>query len=183
MPKNILILNGSPRRGGNTDSLVEAFKKGCATAGHSVETFVVTSDPIQGCRACDQCWSKGEACIFDDGLRRLSPMLERADVLVQATPFYYFSYSAQIKAALDKMYPYISPNRKADLKIKECILLLCEGAEEKEDCDGLLQSFDTMCKYLEWKNAGVVIANGVLAKGDIKGHPALGEAEKLAAGL
>lgn len=183
MRKNVLILNGSPRRGGNTDTLADAFAAGCAAGGHAVKTFVASSDPVQGCRGCDQCWSKGEACVFADGLRRLSPLLEWADTLVLATPLYYFGFSAQIKAAIDKTYPYISPARKAEMDIRESVLLVCEGAEEKEDCDGLTHSYAIMCKHLGWKDRGVVIANGVLDKGAIANHPALDEAKSLGAAL
>lgn len=179
MGKKILVVNGSPRRGSNTDALVESFKKGCEKSENSVKVFVPSSDPVQGCRGCDRCWSKGEACIFDDGLRRLSPMFEWADMLMLATPLYYFGFSSQLKAVIDKMYPYISPLRKAEMKIAESVLLVCEGAEETKDCEGLLATYNTMCTHLGWMNRGVVIANGVLGKGEIQGHAALCDAEKI----
>ena len=102
MSKQILILTGSPRPNGNSFLLAEAFKKGAEEAGHTVHRFDTAHVEIDGCRACNQCYQHGKACVFDDDFNLLAPHLEKADVLVLATPLYWFSFPAQLKAALDK---------------------------------------------------------------------------------
>lgn len=184
MGKNILIITGSPRKGGNSDMLADAFARGAKASGHDVSVFASAHDVVAGCKACNACWSKGDACVFPDGFRNLSPLLEKADVLVLASPLYWFGFSAQIKAAVDKFYAYMSPNRKAALKIAEAVLLMtAEGSEDELLLKGSLGTYEGICDYMEWKNRGVITVTDVNAKGEIAGNPALAEAEKLGASL
>lgn len=182
MKKNILVLTGSPRRGGNSDILADHFIKGLESAGHIATRFNAAADPVLGCKACDACWSKGLACVFADGFARLGPLLEKADALALVSPLYWFTFSAQIKAAVDKFYSYMSPRRKTELSIKEGALLMCgEGGEE---CfKGPVETFKGICDYLKWKNRGMIIVPHINAKGDILGNAALRETEKLGAGF
>ena len=120
MSKNILILTGSPRPNGNSFILADAFAKGAEAAGHTVRRFDTAPAEIDGCRACNQCFKHGNACVFDDDFNILAPRLEEADVLVLATPLYWFSFPSQLKAALDKLYSLRVGKRS--LNIRECVL-------------------------------------------------------------
>ena len=122
MGKNILVLTGSPRSNGNSFMLADAFIKGAEEAGHRIQRFDAARKQIDGCRACNQCFKHGKACLFDDDFNSLAPILEEADVLVLATPLYWFSFPTQLKAALDKFYAFMAGGRP--LKIKECALLV-----------------------------------------------------------
>ena len=132
MSKNILVLTGSPRKNGNTDRLAQAFIDGAIEAGHQVQRFDAGRKRINGCTACDACWSKGTACVFTDGFTELEPMLEAADVLVIASPLYWSTFPAQLKAAIDKLYAYVSPACQHPLKIKESALLACGELEGEQ---------------------------------------------------
>ena len=106
--KNILILTGSPRVGGNSDLMADAFQKGAESAGHKVIRYEAGRNAILPCRACESCFSNGKACVWDDRFsNELAPLIEEADVIVLATPLYWFTFPAQLKAAIDKMYSFI----------------------------------------------------------------------------
>ena len=178
MKKNILVITGSPRRRGNSDVMCDHFTRGAQGRGHIVSRFDAAADPVHGCKACDACWSKGTACVFNDGFTRLAPMLEQADAMVLASPLYWFGLSAQLKGAFDKVYSYMSPRRKTALEIKEAALLIC-GEGDPVHFTGAVETYKHICEYLEWKDRGIVVAPHVNKKGDILGNKALNEAEKL----
>lgn len=183
MSKSILVITGSPRKGHNTDTLAEAFVNGAREKGHTVNVFNAAAQEIGGCKACDTCWSKGRACSFQDGFTGLEPLLEQADGLVFATPLYWFGFSAQIKASIDKLYAYNSPNALRKLKIKKSSLLACAGDTGAGVFDGLAHSYDIMMDYLGWEKGGVLLVPGVYAKGDITGNEALQRAEQMGRGF
>lgn len=183
MPKNILVLTGSPRQHGNSEMLADAFCQGARKAGHEVMRFSAAVDAVKPCVACDACWSKGEACVFADGFRKLSPLLEKTDTLVLTSPLYWYTFTAQIKSAIDKMYAYASANSQRKLGIREAVLLMC-AEEGNEECFlGAVESYKRIAGLMEWENRGILTAPGVRNKGDIANHPALKQAEALAASL
>ena len=181
MKKNILVITGSPRKGGNSDLLAEAFAKGAGAKGHSVTLFRAASKKIGGCTACGRCWSKGQACVVTDGFTELEPLLEAADAVVFASPLYWFSFSTQIKAAIDKLNAYDSPKTLRPLKVRESALLVCGAGDDPRIFDGIRASYASMCAYLNWQDAGVVAITGVQEKGDILQSSGLEQAEQLGA--
>ncbi len=179
MSKNVLIITGSPRRGGNSELMADAFIKGARAAGHEVNKFQSAVDLVDGCLACDTCWSKGKPCSFDDGFDTLAPMLEKADVLVLCGPLYWFTLSAQMKAALDKFYAYMRPQAPIKLKIKESMLLMCAEDTEAAAFDGPVATYKSIGNYLGLADRGILLIPGVYDKGDIHKTDALARAEKL----
>ncbi len=175
MPKEILVLSGSPRKGGNTDSLVAAFRKGAEAAGHSVTVRSVGNNQVRGCIACDTCWSKGVPCSVVDGFNDLAPDLERADVLVFATPIYFFGITAQLKAALDKLYSYL--RAPTPLRIGAAALICAAGDTGDSNFAGAVETYKNAIAYLKWRDAGILLVPGVYAKGDVEGSPYLAKAE------
>ena len=133
MKKSILVLTGSPRIGGNSDLLADAFIKGANNAGHEVIKCEVGRKNIQGCKACDTCYSRGRPCSFDDDFNDIAPLIEKADVIVFVTPLYWFTFPAQLKAVIDKMYSFLIGKRNQ--KIKESLLLVCGETETASDFD------------------------------------------------
>lgn len=177
MKKNILVLTGSPRKGGNSDLMADAFIEGAINAGHEVIKFETATKNINGCKACNACFSKGVACSSKDDFNELAPLFEAADVIVFATPLYWYSFPSQIKAAIDKMYSFIVGQKP--LKIKECILLVCGEINNKKVFDGIIKSYELIALDRKWKDRGQLIVPGVNNKGDIKNTDALKEAKKL----
>ena len=100
----ITILNGSPRKE-NTAAMVEAFAEGAKAAGHEVEILHVGKMKIAGCLACEYCHTKGEGkCVQRDDMDQVIPAYQDADMVVYASPIYYFGMSAQLSAAIQRVY-------------------------------------------------------------------------------
>lgn len=175
--KNIVVITGSPRKNGNSDRMANAFIKGAAQNGHQLTKIVADDLHIQGCKACDACYSTGKPCIFEDDFNKIAPALLAADAIVFATPLYWFTFPEQIKAVIDRFYALLRGTTPFKGN-KECALLVC-GADEKENFDGIVKTYEIMADYLGWTNRGVVIAPEVSEKGAIEGSAALTEAKEL----
>ncbi len=183
MPKNILVITGSPRKDGNSELMADAFIRGSRSNGHEVTKFRAASKKIGGCRACNTCWSKGRACTFQDGFTQLEPLLEKADSIVFASPLYWFSLSAQIKAAIDRMNAYDAENCKKPLKIKESILLVCGANEGMDIFKGVIETYKSIANYMNWENAGIVAVPKVGTQKEVLKTDAVHTAEQLGKSL
>ncbi|QDR78942.1 flavodoxin family protein [Sporomusa termitida] len=181
MGKNILVLTGSPRQGGNSDMLADAFIKGARAGGHTVAKFATAAKKIGGCRACEACWSKNTACSIQDDFAELEPLLESAATLVLASPLYWFGVSSHLKAAIDKFYAYTRPGCKRPLKIKESLLLICGADEGLGVFTGAIETYKGIVDYMKWQDKGILAVPSVSAKGAIVHTEALKQAEKLGA--
>ena len=179
MSKNVLIIAGSARKGGNTELLAEAFIRGAKAAGHEVNKFQAAVDTVDGCLACDTCWSKNKPCSFDDGFDKLAPMLEKADVLVLCGPLYFYTLSSQLKAAIDKFYSYMVPQSPVKLKFKESLLLMCAEDTTPTAFDAAAATYKAIGAYLNLTDRGMLLIPGVFEKGAIHNTDALARAEKL----
>ena len=177
MPKNILVLTGSPRKGGNSDKLADAFIAGAQQAGHTIVKYATAEKRIRGCIDCKTCFSKGFACSIPDDFNELAPLVEQADVIVFATPLYWFSFPAQLKAAIDKFFSFFIGKRT--LKIKECLLLVCGGDKDESNYEGIVTSYKLIARFLSWKDRGIVIVPGLHDTDDILKTDGLKRAEAL----
>lgn len=164
--RKILIITGSPRAGGNTDMLAAAFAEGAEGGGNLVKTFHAGRKHIEGCRVCDTCFSTGKACTFDDDFNELAQLLEWADGLVLATPLYWYTFTAQIKAALDKFYAFMNSGGRGLNNIRDLYLIAC-AADGEEAFEGLIKSYESIVGYLKCDDAGKLIVPGVYEKGDV----------------
>lgn len=179
MGKEILILTGSPRHGGNSDLLAAAFQKGAEAAGHSVTQFATASKKFYPCLACDTCWSQGRPCSIKDDFNGLANLLEAADLIVFATPLYWFTFPSNLKAVIDKFYAYESSSSPVSLHGKDCALLLVGGAEDVSDFDAAVGVYQNIAHYLQWQDQGVLLATGVNDKGEITKTSFLAQAEEM----
>ena len=104
MSKNVLIISSSPRKGGNSETLAASFAKGAEEAGHKVETIYLREKKYGFCKGCLACLKLGH-CVIDDDAVEIAARMHDADVLVFATPVYYYSVSGQLKTMLDRANP------------------------------------------------------------------------------
>lgn len=102
--KNVLIISSSPRKNGNSERLCQEFMKGAQEAGHQVELVCLRDLDIGYCRACYACSDSGRCCL-DDDMNELAQKVLKADVLVLATPVYFYSMSGQLKVFIDRLVP------------------------------------------------------------------------------
>lgn len=179
MKKNVLVLTGSPRKNGNSDRMAEAFIEGARSAGHQVVKFEAGHKKIGGCTACDHCFTKETACVFSDGFTELEPLLEAADVIVFATPLYWSSMPAQLKAAMDKLYAYVSEACSRPLKIRESAFLVCGECEGMQIFDGIIETYRGIADYMKWEEKGIIAVPEVHRIGDIEKTDGLERSTKL----
>lgn len=111
--KKVLILSASPRKGGNSDLLCDAFAQGAREAGHEVEKIYVQDQKIGSCMACYGCRSKG-VCVQKDDMASILDKLVAADVIVLATPVYFYAMDGQLKTLIDRTLPRYTEIRGKD---------------------------------------------------------------------
>jgi len=179
MSKNIVLLSGSPRKGGNTDKLVDAFIAGAESAGKSVTLFRTADMKIGGCLGCSHCFEEKGVCVLKDDMPKILDALREADALVLASPVYYFSVSAQLKLAIDRTYALLS----VGTPIKRTALLLTCGDTSEEAAEGAVVTYNQIRTYSKWEDAGIIIATGLDAKDDIVGREELEKAKELGRGI
>ena len=114
MSKKVLILSGSPRKGGNSDILCDEFMRGALEAGNTVEKIRVAEKKIGYCSACYYCVQSGGVCARKDDMAEILQKLIDADVIVLSSPVYFYSIDAQLKAVIDR-----SVARWTEIKNKE----------------------------------------------------------------
>jgi NAD(P)H-dependent FMN reductase len=172
---NILILSGSPRKGGNTELLVEAFVKG-ASQKHHVEVVSVRDYKVNPCVGCNVCFkSKDNTCVQKDDMTIIYEKMAHADMLVIASPVYFYGLSAQLKTVIDRCH---NPIRDT-FPIKKMVLLLVGAASLPELFDSILAQYQLCLNFFKLEDAGRVLVRGVKDKGDIRNTAALNEAFEL----
>ena len=149
---NILILQGSPRANGNTVWMAEEYRKAAEAAGHKVTLVDVAHKKIAGCLACEYCHGKGNgACVQKDDMQEIYPLLAEAEVLVFATPIYYFTMSAQIQAPIQRIYNMNKPG-----KLKKTALLV--SSYSPSVYDGTIGEYSGIIGYWGVDDTGIVTA-------------------------
>ena len=173
----ILVMTASPRKGGNSDLLADAYIKGAEAAGNEVTKFECGRKTIKPCVACNSCYSQEGACVFRDDFNELAPLLEHSDMIVFATPLYWFSFPAQIKAGIDKMHALLAGGRTC--AIRKSLLIVCGECEDPSDFEGLIHTYRSIAHFLNWEDAGVLTVPAVSEKGDVLKTGFLETAERM----
>lgn len=172
MNKNILIVSSSSRKGGNSETLAAAFAKGAQEAGNKVETVYLREKEINFCRGCLACLKLGH-CVVKDGASEIVKKMHDADVLVFATPVYYYSVSGQLKTMLDRANPLFD----SDYVFTKVYLLATAAENEDETVKGTEKAVQGWVDCFDrCELAGTVFAGGVNEVGDINVHSALEKA-------
>ena len=175
MSKQVLVLSTSPRKGGNSDTLADEFVRGAREAGHRVEKITLYDKDIRFCKGCLVCQNTQRCVIHDDADTIVQNMLT-ADVIVFATPIYYYGMCGQMKTLLDRANPLFS----ADYRFRDIYLLAAAAEEDGHTVDGAVTGLQGWIDCFEKvRLAGTVFAGGVTAVGEIQNHPALKQAYEL----
>ena len=167
MGKKVLILSTSPRRNSNSEALAEAFAKGATESGHDVELISLRSKELRFCMGCFACQKSGK-CVIKDDMQEIVPKMNDAEVLVFATPIYYYEMSGQMKTLLDRGNPLFT----SDYQFRD-VYFLASAAEEEEfvpqrainGLEGWIECFPKASL------AGTVFGGGVTETGEMKNHP------------
>lgn len=151
---NILILNGSPRKDGNTTFMIDAFVEGAKD--HEVTVVDVCDKKIGGCVACEYCHVEGQGrCAQNDDMQALYPLLNEAEMLILASPVYYFGFTAQLQAVITRLYAITKP-----AKLKKAALFLTSGADDVYD--GMVYAYRrAFIEPMHLEDLGVFCAHGI----------------------
>lgn len=172
----VLGLAGSPRRGGNTETLLDWCLEAACAEGAEVVKFRLCDLNLHGCRACDACWKDG-TCVLKDDMHVLYPHLRAADSVVLAAPTYFMGMPAVPKMMIDRCQclwalkyvlkqPLAEPGRIKRLGA----FLSCSGTRHLHVFDGSRAVMKSWWHILEMAPAGEVLASGVDARGEIAGE-------------
>ncbi|MDO4345601.1 MAG: flavodoxin family protein [Eubacteriales bacterium] len=169
MSKKVLIISSSPRKKGNSETLAAAFAKGAQEAGNQVETVYLREKQYGFCKGCFACLKLGHCVLRDDAVE-IAAKMHDADVLVFATPVYYYSVSGQLKTMLDRANPLYG----TDYAFTKVYLLATAAEDEPETVEGTVKAVQGWVDCFErCELVDTVFAGGVNEAGEIAGHPAL----------
>ena len=175
--KKVIVVSSTPRNGGNSELLAQAFIDGALSAGNQVESVIVRDINLKYCIGCMYCQDH-DACVLNDSMNGLYEKFQNADVLVFATPIYYYSVSGQLKTFLDRLNP-LYPREN---KFKDVYLLATAADELTSAMDGAVTAIQGWVDCFDGVSIkGVIRGVGVTDKGDIKGSAALDEAYAMGA--
>lgn len=152
----IILLQGSPNKNGSTDILAENFIKGAKEAGHQVTRYDVAHMNIKPCTGCVACGYEGP-CVQKDDNEKIRKAVLSADMIVFATPLYYYGMSAQLKIVIDRFCAYNSSiNRK---HMKSALLTVAWNSDDWT-FEALESHYHTLVRYLDFEDCGMVLGHG-----------------------
>ena len=173
--KKVLIISTSPRKGGNSEILADEFAAGAREAGHNVEKICLHDKTINFCKGCLAC-QKTLHCVIHDDANAIVQKMKDADVLVFATPIYYYEMCGQMKTMLDRANPLYP----SDYAFRDIYLLATAADTDKSAMDGAIKGLEGWIACFEKARlAGTVFGGGADAIGTIQGNPALEEAYQM----
>lgn len=170
--KKVLIISASPRKGGNSDLLCDQFLKGAREAGHQAEKIFLPEHKINYCLGCGVC-NNTHVCVQKDGMKPLLDKMAEADVIVLATPVYFYSMDGQLKTFIDRTVP-----RYTEITDKDFYFILSAADAEKKN---MARTLEALRGFTEdcldgAREKGVIYGVGAWQKGEVKNTPAYQEA-------
>lgn len=175
MAKKVLVISTSLRKGGNSETLADSFLQGAQSAGNIAEKVSLCGKTINFCKGCLAC-QKIKKCVIADDVKDIIEKMKTADVIVFATPIYYYEMAGQIKTLLDRTNPLYG----TEYSFRD-IYLLSTAADDAEGTDA--RAITGLEGWIECfpqaRLAGTVFAGGVTAVGEIKDHEALTKAYEM----
>lgn len=163
MSKKVLILSGSPRKNGNSDILCDEFARGARSSGNEVEKIRIAEKNVGYCHACYFCRDHAGECAIKDDMREILQKMIDADVIVLATPVYFYSIDAQLKALIDRTVA-----RWTEVKNKEFYYIVTCADDEKESAETTLACLRSYADCVSGAvEKGVIYGTGVYQKGEI----------------
>ena len=172
MSKKVLVLSASPRRNGNSDILCDQFIKGASEVGHNAEKIYLGDKKINYCIACDGCRRNDGVCVHKDDMADILEKMIQADVIVMATPVYFYTMDAQMKTLIDRTVA-----RYTEIRNKDFYIIATAADESKQSLEKTFDGFTGFTECLPGaKDKGYIYGIGAWQKGEIKGNKAMEEA-------
>ncbi len=175
MSKKVLVISSSPRKGGNSDILCDQFILGAEEAGNKAEKIFLGDKEINYCIACDTCKRNGGICDHDDDMAEVREKMIAADVIVMATPVYFYSMAAQMKTLIDRTYLGYT-----EISNKDFYFITTAAVTRKQALERTIEGFRGFTSLLSGaKEKGIIYGTGAQNIGDIKGSSAMIEAYEM----
>ena len=152
----IVILMGSPNKNGSTSLLAEEFARGAREAGHNVERIDAAHADVHPCTGCIHCGYEGP-CVQKDGVDAIRAKILSADMIVFATPLYYYGMSAQLKALLDRFCAFNSSIQKK--RMRSALISVAWNSDDWT-FEALMAHYQTLTRYLNLTDMGTVLGYG-----------------------
>ena len=167
--KKVLILSGSPRKGGNSDILCDEFAKGARDKGHDVEKIRVAEKKIAPCTGCYFCKDHGGRCAFNDDMGEILQKIIDCDVLVLSSPVYFYSICAQLKTLIDRTVA-----RWTEIANKDLYYIATAAEADEDTLDITLACFHGFAMCIDgYEEKGTLYGKGVAEKGEVLQRPEL----------
>ena len=170
---NILTLLGSAKKKGNTATVLGWVEEELRAAGHTVERIYLHTKSINGCMGCAKCREHADkiACIQKDDAPEIMEKMMAADGVLFTSPLYFWGFSAQIKALIDRGYAlvtnYHQPNQTSLMKGKRVGLLATGAGSYEQNAEGMFTAFDRIVRFLMAQKAGELYVGGCTAPADL----------------
>ena len=163
MAKKAVVFLGSPRKGGNSDALAESYVRGLRENGWECE--IARCRTIAPCLACDACRKNGGVCVQRDAMQELCKKAAEAQLLVFASPIYWFNISAQLKTAIDRLYCLGGEEKR--LTQKSYAALLAAADTDQAVFAPAIASFKAIAAFCGWREDAIITASSVQDKGTV----------------
>jgi len=164
---NVVILFGSPRKHGNTIQLVNILSDSMQNKGHHVRMLYLNDMNIRPCQSCLACMKKG-ICKINDDMKDIRKYILESDLIVFATPVYWFTVSAQLKLAMDRSFAFLDKNFNSRIKGKKAITIMTCASEDASVCQPAIETFKKTFDLLGLSYVGHIEGLGCQEKGNIK---------------
>jgi len=163
---------GSPRAGGNTDTLAQCVLDGATAAGLETETVTLRKLRLHGCSACEKCWERrGRPCTWQDDMDEVYDIIAGSDVLLFATPVYWYGPTSTMKAFLDRFVPFNRPQGRPLIEGKRAILVTAYEEEGPAAAEPMIRMFEMSFDYLGMQFTDRIVVDGVGPRGAILNKP------------
>ena len=162
MSKKVVVISSSPRKGGNSDTLCDEFVRGAKDAGNDAKKYFLEEIEFSSCKACYKCKTPEMKCFQEDGISEILEEMMQADVIVYATPVYYFEMCGTLKMFFDRCYPIFR-----HLDSKDMYIILAAGSDSGDALSGI-RSFINFSKNPTEKAVFEVLGNVKFQKDMLK---------------
>ena len=175
MNKNVLVISASPRKGVNSDTLCDEFIRGAQESGNHAEKIFLASKNIKYCIGCGVC-NTTQKCVQKDDMAEILDKMVEADVIVLATPVYFYTMDAQMKTLIDRTVP-----RYTEIQNKDFYFIVAAADTERKMMERTIEGFRgfTQDCLTGAREKGIIYGTGAWQAGEIKGTPAVKQAYEM----
>lgn len=175
----VIGIVGSPRKNGNTNTLVQQVLEGAAEAGAETKTYILNEMDYRGCQGCNYC-KANDKCKLEDDLAEVFEELKAADGIVFGSPIYFAQFTGQMRLFLDRCYSLVNPDYSSRVPAgKKAVIVGAQGMPDPEAYAGVIEEFGgEISRFFGMEVKDTLIAAGCAAPGDVKGNAELMEKAK-----